>query len=274
MSNQPIGYLVRVAISTPARSSRANPGWIVRAARWCAERIALLTLLVIVPASAMAEPAGGGGSLPSSVGVAGTITLQTNQTFRGETISRDSPGTTLAISADGPLGLFAGADVSLALNAGKVLMTANSQYAGVAVRLGRPSLELGGIHRHYHTVVDTEYAPDYSEIFLGLAHGTTRLRGYLSRDYNVDHKLTGYVELEAQLLRVGPWSLNGHGGLTFVPQDPGANASGPRIYRDWSLYAGREWRGLNLGLAVSSSNYPVIGETGRARVSVSVSKSF
>ena len=274
MSNQPIGSLVRVAISMPAPWSPANPAWMAKAARCLAERIALLALPAIVPVSAKAEPVAWGASDPSSVGIAGTITLQTNQTFRGETISRDSPGTTLAISADGPLGLFAGADVSLALNAGEVLMTANSQYAGIAVRLGRTSLELGGIHRRYHTVVDTEYAPDYSEIFLGLAHGTTRLRGYLSRDYNVDHKLTGYVELEARLLQVGPWSLNGHGGLTFVPHDPGTNASGPKIYEDWSLYAGREWRGLNLGLAVSSSNYPVIGETGSARVSVSVSKSF
>lgn len=211
---------------------------------------------------------------PSSVGIAGTIILQSNQTFRGETISRDSPAMTLALSADGPLGLFAGADASFALNAGEVLMTANTQYAGVAILLGRTSLELGGIHRHYHTMVDTQYDPDYSEIFFGIARGTTRLRGYLSRDYNVDHKLTGYVELEARLLQMGPWSLSGHGGLTFVPQDPGATASGPRIYEDWSLSVGREWHGMNLGLAVSSSSYPVIGTTGRAKLSVSVSKSF
>lgn len=246
----------------------------VQAAKRLAERIALSALFALAPASALADPVDSGASGLSSVGIAGTITLQTNQTFRGETISRDSPGTSLAFSADGPLGLFAGADVSLALNAGQVLMTANSQYVGVAVRLGRTSLELGGIHRHYHTVVDTDYAPDYSELFLGIARGSSRLRGYISRDYNIHNKLTGYVELETRLLTVGPWSLNGHGGLTFVPQDPGATTSFPRIYEDWSLSAGREWRGLNLGLAVSSSNYPVIGDTGWARVSVSVSKSF
>lgn len=210
-----------------------------------------------------------------SIGVAATVSLQSNQTFRGETISRDGPGATLAVNADGPLGLFAGADVSVALASGAVRMTANAQFAGVAVRAGGVgTVELGGVHRHYREVFDSDYDRDYSEIFVGVSRGATRLRGYLSPDYVADHAWSGYIELETRLLGRGAWSLHGHGGLRLVPQDAHATTGFPRVYEDWSLSLGREWRGFNLALGVAGTNYPVIGDSGRARVQFVIAKSL
>ena len=70
------------------------------------------------------------------------------------------------------------------------------------------------------------------------------------------------------------WSLQGHGGLSAIPQDPGATTRFPRVYEDWSLTLGREVRSFNIGLGVASSNYPVIGASGHARISATIGRAF
>ena len=208
------------------------------------------------------------------IGIGGSIALQSNQMFRGESISRDAPGFSAAVAVDGLAGLYAGADVAVALVGGDPQVTMNSQYAGLARRSGTVSFEVGAVHRHYRDNVDTDYNRDFFEGYAGLSRGATRLRLFVSPDYLRDGRTTYYLELESRLLRIGKWSLQGHGGLSLIPQAPGSTASMPRAYEDWSLTLGRDVRGFNLGFGLASSNYPVIGASGEARFSATVRRVF
>jgi hypothetical protein len=59
------------------------------------------------------------------------------------------------------------------------------------------------------------------------------------------------------LVKLGQWSLNGHGGVTAIPADHGD--TGMRFYCDWSLQANRALGGFALGLGIAATNYPVFG---------------
>jgi uncharacterized protein (TIGR02001 family) len=207
-------------------------------------------------------------------GFAVDLALQSNQMFRGETISQDDPGAMAAISLDLPGGVYAGADVAAAAGGRPLRMTMNSQYAGVATRSGRTSIEIGVIHRHYRDNSDTDYRNDYFEGYVGLKRGKTRLRFYASPDYFFDGRMSYYAELQTRLATVGKWSVDGHVGLTAVPQDAGSTKSFPRIYEDWSLSAGREVKGFGLSVGVASTNYPVVGPSGKLRFHATLSRAF
>lgn len=215
-----------------------------------------------------------GAAAEAGAGVAVNLALQSNQMFRGETISQDDPGAMAAISMDLPGGVYAGADVALAAGGRPLRMTMNSQYLGVATRTGRTSIEIGVIHRHYRDNFDTDYNKDYFEGYIGFKRGKTRLRLYASPDYYFDGRTSYYAELQTHFFSAGKWSLDGHGGITAVPQDPGSTKSFPRIYEDWSVTAGREVNGFGVSFGVASSNYPVVGPSGKLRFHATISRAF
>ena len=142
------------------------------------------------------------------------------------------------------------------------------------MRKGRTSVEFGVIHRKYRDNVDTGYKPDFVEGFIGISHRKTKLRVYASPNYMRDGRASYYAEVETKLLSVGNWSLQGHGGLTVVPQDLGATTKTMRYYEDWSLSIGREVKGFNISFSLSSSNYPVVSASGKMRFSATVSRTF
>lgn len=206
--------------------------------------------------------------------VAVNVTLASNQTFRGETISNDDPALTVAVGLDDASGLFAGADVSLAAGAGEPRVTTSNQYAGFAARAGRVSLEVGAIHREYGPVFDDAYRRRYSEIYAGVAVGRVQVRAYVSPDYLVDGRNTYYVEANARLGGIAGWKVDGHAGLSLIPHDIGDPRTSLISYEDWSLRASRPVGKFSLSLGLAASNYPVFGPTGKIRFSAQVSRAF
>jgi len=206
--------------------------------------------------------------------VAANVTLASNQLFRGETISADDPGVTLAVSADLRQGIFAGADASFAAGSEEPRLTAANFYGGMAVRLGRASLEVGAIHREYGPVYDDAYRRRYTEIFAGISVSRFKLRAYLSPDYLVDGRNTYYVELNARLATVRGWTLEGHGGVSLIPHDLGDPDTSLISFEDWSLRASRAVGPFTLGLGVAGTNYPVFGPSGKMRFTAQISRAF
>jgi len=158
--------------------------------------------------------------------------------------------------------------------------SALTQYAGISHRSGETSIELGVIHRSYDTIVDTAYTTDYFEGFIGITRKAMRLRLYTSPDYLIDGRMTYYGEFDAQLLKRGKWAVNGHAGLSVIPQDLGT-PGGMRTYYDWSLSASHPIGGFDATLGLADTNYPVFSPSrgiglfsNRPRVFASLSRAF
>lgn len=198
--------------------------------------------------------------------MAGTVSVSSNQLFRGESISRDAPTVSLGLNYDSPQGFYAGASVSLAANSDAVRVSTAEQFAGYARRIGPASVELGVIHRSYERVVDEDYRRGFFEGYVGVTHRGLRARLYVSPDYLREGPPSYYLDVNAQLLALGPWTLEGHGGLSLIPTaQPGGGRKLDR-FQDWRLQLSRGVGPLTLSSGVSATNYPVYSESGRVRV--------
>lgn len=206
--------------------------------------------------------------------LAGSVTLQSNQTFRGETISRDDPGVALALSVDSDTGLYAGADASFAAGSRQPRLTAANQYAGYAVKRGGLSLEAGVVHRSYGSMFDTAYRKQFFEFYAGASFRRVRLRAYVSPDYLVDGRTTYYVDANVGLATISKWKIDGHFGLSLIPPDLSERQGYLLNYEDWSLRASRPVGRFTFSVAVTATNYPVFSESGKARFSASLSRAF
>ena len=194
--------------------------------------------------------------------------------FRGESVSGDDPVLSAGISLDARHGLFAGASASVAAGKGQPRFNALVQYAGVALRRGEVSGELGLIHRSYDQVVDTGYRRDYFEGFAGVGYHAVRARIYVSPDYLVDGRASYYGEVNARIWSTGKWLLEGHSGLSLLPHDLSSGRHGLRNYQDWRLQLSRPLGAYFVSAAIAATNYPVYSPSGKASVTVSVSRAF
>ncbi len=235
---------------------------------FCASRAARYPILLLIASAALVGPA------PALAQLAGNVTLQSNQTFRGETISRDDPGIAVAISVDSDSGLYAGADASFAAGSGKPRFTAANQYAGYAIKRGALSLEAGVVHRNYGSMFDTAYRMRFFEFYAGASLRRIRLRVYVSPDYLIDGRTTYYIDSSAGLATISRWKIDGHAGLSLIPPDLTERRGHLRSYVDWSLRASRPLGRFTFSAALTGTNYPVFSPSGKARYSASLSRAF
>jgi len=215
-------------------------------------------------------------TLPSAARaqLAGSVALSSSEMFRGESISSSDPVIAAGVSYDSRSGVFAGASASLALNTEVPRISALVQYVGYAARSGELTTEVGLIHRSYARIADTDYRRGFFEGFAGVGYRGVRARLYVSPDYLVYGRASYYAELNARLLKVEAFRLEGHAGLSLIPYEPGAYRRGLRRYRDWRLQVSRPIGPLFVSLGVNGTNYPVYSDTGKARVFASISHAF
>ena len=207
--------------------------------------------------------------------LAGTLELTTNQMFRGETISADDPALTLGVNLEGPAGTFIGASTSVAAGSGDPHIDAATQYAGIATRRGRTSFEAGVIHRTYDRIVDEDYRRGFFEGYVGVTHRGIKARLYVSPDYLRSGLVSYYVEVNARLLAVEQWSLDGHAGLSLIPTETAAGPHKIDDFEDWRLQASRPLgKQLFFSAGLSATNYPVYSASGRLRAFASVLYAF
>jgi len=206
--------------------------------------------------------------------LAGSVAVATSEMFRGETISDSHPVLTVGVSLDSGSGLFAGASGSVADYADGPRIASLVQYAGYARRFGAISAEVGLVHRSYNRVVDTGYRRAFFEGYAGIAYRGIRARFYLSPDYLVAGRNSYYTEVNARLLKVKDWSLEGHGGLSLIPHDSDTGRQGLRHFHDWRLQASRPIGPVFVAIGVNATNYPVYSTSGRARAFASISTAF
>lgn len=194
--------------------------------------------------------------------------------FRGESISDNDPALSLSLSLDGDSGWFAGASASVAAGNSDLRMTYASQYAGYAIRSGSTSLEAGLIHRTYDRIVDADYRKDFFEFYAGLTHKSIKARIYVSPDYRRKSRASYYGEINARLVAIDSWGLDGHAGMSLIPVEEQPGQTSWHSYQDWRLQISRPVGKLFLSAGVAGTNYPVYSPNGRARVFASASLAF
>lgn len=194
--------------------------------------------------------------------------------FRGETISSNDPAVSLSLGFDGPAGFFAGASASVAGGGGDPRINSSVQYAGYALRKGEVSLEAGVIHRNYRRVVDSAYRNQFFEGYAGIARRSIKARIHVSPDYLRDGRMTYYGEVNARLLALGEWGIDGHAGLSLIPRDIGSGRKGLRHYRDWRVQVSRPVGRAFVSAGVAGTNYPVYSASGKARAFASLGYAF
>lgn len=211
----------------------------------------------------------------ASAQVAGSVSLSSNEMFRGETISGDDPALALSLSLDDSSGFFVGAAVSAAAGGADPRITYASQYAGYALRAGKTSIEAGIIHRSYERVIDTEYRRDFVELYAGVTHGSLKARVYVSPNYRLDNQVSYYGEINARLIAIRDWSLDGHVGLSLIPDSHIAGRGNTlQAYRDWRVQISRPLGKAFISGGIAGTNYPVYSASGNAKIFASVSYAF
>jgi len=210
----------------------------------------------------------------ASAQVAGNISLASDEIFRGETISRGDPALSLALSVDTPEGLFAGAGASIAAGKHDPRLSAAVQYAGYAIRRDRTSFEIGLIHRHYHSVFESDVRRDFFEGYAGVTHGALKARIYVSPDYHRGGHASYYAEVNARLLSVERWSLDGHAGLALTPHESLSGHTRLKDHYDWRIQASRPVGPLFVSLGIAGTTYPAYSRSGKGRGFVSLSHAF
>lgn len=206
--------------------------------------------------------------------LAGTVLLTSNALFRGESISRDDPALTIGLNHDTSGGLYFGASATVAAGAESPHIASAEQYVGYALRRGSTSFELGVIHRSYDRVVDEDYRRGFFEGYLGLNRRTVRARLYISPDYLRQGPPSYYLDLNARLLARGPWSLDGHAGLSLIPVETDRGGRELEDYEDWRLQLSRPLGRVMVSTGIGGTNYPVYSESGRLRAFASVMYAF
>jgi len=211
---------------------------------------------------------------PADAQLAGSVSLQSNVLFRGETVSSDDPGVVVGVNYDGPAGVYFGGSVTMAAGASEPHIATADQYAGYALRSGRTTVDLGVIHRSYDRVVDEDYSRGFFEGYVGLTHRNVRARLYVSPDYLREGLASYYAEVNATLLRQGRVTVEGHAGLSLIPVEQDDGHHRLVTFDDWRLQASYPAGRISLSGGIAGTNYPVYSERGRVRGFVSATLGF
>lgn len=160
--------------------------------------------------------------------VAGSLSVTSDDRYRGVSISDEGPAVTAGLSYDAPVGGGAGAYGGASAIVGHlpsqgVALLGHSEYAGFAVRgAGETSWDVGvsnTVYAYaYYGHVQTEYAP---ELYAGFKSKIFRYYLHYSPRYFHDGAGALYAEVDAAGRAVGRWRLFAHVGVLTPLGQPG-----------------------------------------------------
>lgn len=147
-----------------------------------------------------------------------TLTLVSDDRFRGQSTSSSKPALTGTIAYDDLRGPYLGVSVTAGLTGDGIRLLRSVQYLGYARRVGHGlSIDLGVTHRFYTSAATVEYARQFTEFYAGLAGRRVSARLSYSPAYHGQGNSATYGEVDALLLDRGDWSLNAHVGALAPP---------------------------------------------------------
>jgi uncharacterized protein (TIGR02001 family) len=230
-----------------------------------------LGAIAAVPPLCLAPPA------PAQVAV--NIAAQSDDRFRGVSLSDGQPTLSLSVSYDHESGLYGGLTaVAVATERSGPQALGYVAYLGYAHRLDpTASWDVGVTNSDVSVYVHRKYSYNYTELYAGFTKGSISLHLYYSPNYFFEDTSTLYVDLDGAFHPIKAWRLFGHlGVLAPLGAPPPASPAGAQV--DLRAGLAREFRRVELSLAWSAAApspvYPAIYRQPRNAIILSATYFF
>jgi uncharacterized protein (TIGR02001 family) len=186
---------------------------------------------------------------PVSAELGASVSISSNDRFRGHSLSQGRPVAALDLSYDDPTGIYLGGSATSVATAHSGLQFLGLQgNVGYARQLGSEiTIDIGVVHSHYAEYFSGGYATNYDEAYLGLITQHVATHIYYSPDYFGRGYSTIYAEFDGIMRPAHKWRLNAHLGL--LAQMRGHRAPG----YDWRIGVARQLGAFDLQLAWAGS---------------------
>jgi uncharacterized protein (TIGR02001 family) len=189
---------------------------------------------------------------PAYAEIGASLTLASQDRFRGYSVSNGYPAATLSLSYDDAAGPYFEASVMAAGNPSEgVERYRFEENAGYAFRIANgPTIDAGIVHADYSGYRIYGQTAVFTEIYAGLI--TRRLSAHIhySPNYFQRGVATVYSDVDGTVPLTPRIRLNAHYG--FLIQTRGSHEAAGRTAADWRIGAATDLHNLSFELAVAS----------------------
>lgn len=207
-----------------------------------------------------------------------SVTIESDDRFRGQSVSFSRPVASLDLTYDDPSGAYAGVTGTAVAQSGPRLLGLQA-YAGYFARLvSGQAVDLGVTHSYYPNYYGKHIEAEYSEAYTGLITQHFSSHIFYSPHYFGSRDATVYGEVDSTVHPWRNWRLSGHVGVLRVtsgPTAPGGDAWRP----DWRIGLSTSIHSFDLQLAwtgraaAAADRYPLDVQSRQALV-IGVTRGF
>jgi len=191
---------------------------------------------------------------PACAEVGATVTLASQDRFRGYSVSDGYPAATFSLSYDDAAGPYLEGSVMVAGNPSHGIERSRFEgNAGYAMRLKNgPTLDAGIVHAEYtgYRIYDRQAV--FTEIYAGLIAGHVSAHVHYSPTYFQHGITTFYTDLDGSASLTPRLRLSAHCGMLF--QIDGSHEPAGSHMRDWRIGASTDVKNLTFEVALASGS--------------------
>jgi len=191
---------------------------------------------------------------PACAEVGATVTLASQDRFRGYSVSDGYPAATLSLSYDDAAGPYVEGSVMIAGNPSDGIERSRFEgNAGYAVRLkSGPTLDAGIVHAEYTGYRIYGRQAVFTEIYAGLIAGHVSAHVHYSPNYFQRGVTTFYADVDGSASLAPRLRLSAHYGMLF--QIDGNHEPAGAHIPDWRIGAATDVKGFTFEAALASGS--------------------
>ena len=188
---------------------------------------------------------------PASAEIGATVSVFSDQRFRGFSLSDDRPVGIADFAYDSASGFYLDGSGSLILRRALSPAPLSLQLAGgYAKRFASgTTLDFGITHSSYSHYSNGRQGQSYSEVYAGIARGIFSSRLFVSPHYFTSGRWTAYGEVNADFSPARLWGLEAHLGMLSVLRTPSGQPYHANV--DWRIGASRRLGRISLHAALT-----------------------
>ncbi len=191
---------------------------------------------------------------PAHAQVGASVSLDTDDLFRGVSLSDGRPVMSLGLSYDHPSGAFGGVTVTAVdTRHSDIRNLGYSAYLGYARRLADgASWEVGVTNSKTSVYLDRRYSDHYTQLYMGFSKNNLSAHIYYSPKYIGEDSGAVYADIDGAMEPAQDWRLFGHAGLLMSLGR--AAPTGGRTRFDLRAGIARQFKNSELHLALTASS--------------------
>jgi uncharacterized protein (TIGR02001 family) len=188
---------------------------------------------------------------PARAQVGATVTITTDERFRGRSVSRGDPAIVFNLSYDHPSGVYANAAATASIVESEPKVINFQANIGFLHRTtGGTGLDLGIVQSNYSKYASGERSANYTEIYAGFLTRQLAFHVHYSPHYFQPGAQTVYLTVDGVVEPARDWHLTAHAG-SLVRVDGATLPNSARVGYDWRIGAARSVGPIELQLALS-----------------------